>query len=273
MKRTLNFYSYRLFIVFIFFIQSCHFNKSSNEPTDKEQTLRLGVNNWYFWRSNKNGQFKGADVDIWNEIAKRNDLFIEYVAISDLQHLERAMNTDSIDAFVSMRKNPEREKYMDFVEPPFRTKVKYLTYIKSKSNIEVNQLEDMHGLKIALIGGNYDLIDNDTLIEKKIISWDVAKGFDYLLNDSIAVVHAMQWLAERFLRDEKYNSQIKLTPYTYSEYHSCYMVMSKKSALTPKWEKVFGQTIQKMIDDGTMKKIIDSYVPGWYETYTPGWHE
>lgn len=271
MKRKNSFNILKLFIIFLFFIQSCNYNRPSNSSTEKEQILRLGVNNWYFWRSNMNNHFEGADVDIWSEIAKRNNLQIEYVAISNLKHLERAMKNDSIDAFVSMRKNMEREKYMNFIEPPFRTKVKYLTFVKSKSNIEVNQLEDMHGLKIALIGGNYGLIDNDTSIEKKIISWNVSQGFNGLINDSVDIIHVNQWLAEWFLQNGEYDSQIKLTPYSYSEYHSCYMVMSKKAA--PKWEKVFGQTLQKMIDDGTMKRIINSYVPDWYEIYEPGWHE
>ena len=43
------------------------------------------------------------------------------------------------------------------------------------------------------------------------------------------------------------------------------MVMSKKSGLTAEWMEIFGRTIQEMIDDGTMKGIVDSYVPGWYE--------
>ena len=48
------------------------------------------------------------------------------------------------------------------------------------------------------------------------------------------------------------------------------MVMSKKSPLSGKWKDRFGQTIQQMIDDGTMKRIIDSYVMDWYESYPPG---
>ena len=46
-------------------------------------------------------------------------------------------------------------------------------------------------------------------------------------------------------------------------------IISKKSIFSKKWKKAFEKTIQDMIKDGTMKSIIDSYIPEWYEIYTP----
>ena len=246
---------------------------SKNTYIQPKQVLRLGVNNWYFWRKHKNGIFSGADVDVWREIARRNNLEIKYIFIPNLEKLKKAMEAGSIDVFVSMRKNPEREQYMLFIEPPFRTKLKFLTYTRANSNIKIDKYEDMGGKSIAMAGGSYDRIDNNLNIKKIDCGWNPTKAFEKLLEGDVDAVHLNQWLAIDFSHDRKDKDKFEIANYTYSEYHACYMVMSKKSPLSGKWKGRFGRTIQQMIDDGTMKRIIDSYVPDWYESYPPGFQK
>ncbi len=244
------------------------FSQQTNTPSEK--VLRLGVNNWLFWRKHHNGVFSGADVDIWREIARRNNFEIEYIFIPNLKHMKSAMEKGSIDVFVSMRKTAEREEYMFFIEPPFRTKLKYLTYVRADSDISIDALEDMHDKKIALASpGAYNRFDNDSKIEKQVHNWDASRTFQKLSEGMVDAAHVNQWQAIRFFRDEQQRDTFKLAGYTYNEYHACYMVMSKKSPLAEKWNNGFGRTIREMIDDGTMKRIIDSYVPDWYEIYPP----
>lgn len=243
---------------------------SNSTHSQSKKILRLGVNNWYFWRKHNNGNFSGADVDVWREIARRNNLNIEYIFIPNLKKMKTAMESNSIDVFVSMRKNPEREQYMLFIEPPFRTKLKFLTYTRANSNIKIDKFEELNGKSIAMVGGDYDRINNNLNIEKINCGWDPSKAFKMLLNEDVDAVHINQWLASDFLHDRKDKDKIELANYTYSEYHACYMVMSRKSPLAGKRKDRFGQTIQQMINDRTMKRIIDSYVMDWYESYPPG---
>jgi polar amino acid transport system substrate-binding protein len=186
-----------------------------------------------------------------------------------MQHLKTAMEDDSIDVFCSLRKIPERTVYMHFIEPPFRTKLKVLTYVKTDSGILIEKYEDMHGRNIALVDAGYDRLNSDPNINKETIGWNTAEAFDKLLAGKIDAVHISEWRAIWYLRNGKLKDQIDLANYAYSEYHPCYLVMSKKSAFAEKWKDIFGQTIKQMIDDGTMKRIVDLYVPGWYEYYVP----
>lgn len=248
----------------------------SSQHTDSlsEKTLRLGVNNWLFWRKHNQGAFSGADVDVWREIARRNDFKLEYTFIPNLKHLRPAIENDSIDVFVSLLRTAEREEYLFFIEPPFRAKLKYLTYVRADSDISINTLEDMHGKKIAVASpGAYDRFNNDPEIEKQFHYWNTSKAFQKLLDGTVDAAHVNQWQAIRFFRDERQRDKFVLADYSYSEYHACHMVMSKKSPLVGKWKDHFGQTIQHMIDDGTMKRIIDSYAPDWYEVYPPGFQK
>ncbi|MEN6426149.1 MAG: transporter substrate-binding domain-containing protein [Phycisphaerales bacterium] len=231
--------------------------------------MRLGVGNWYFWNVVQDSQFSGAVVDIWQEIAKRNDLRIEFVPIESMEHLKTAMEDGSIDAFCSVRKTPEREAYMLFIEPPFRTKLQVLTYVRTGSGVSISKYEDMHGRKVAIVEAGYDRLNRDPDIDKVTIGANTAEAFDMLLAGTVDAVHICQWRAVWQLRNGEYRNQIALADYAYREYHPCYLVMAKKSALAERWKDRFGRTIQHMIDDGTMKHIVDSYVPGWYEYYLP----
>jgi polar amino acid transport system substrate-binding protein len=257
-----------IFLVIIF-LAGCE--EGADISDQQKQVIRLGVNNFVFWRKHENGKFSGADVDVWREIARRNNLEIEYVFIPNFKHLRLALEEGSIDVFVSMVRTAEREEYMIFIEPPFRTKQKCVTYVRAGSGISIDTLEDMHGRKIALASpGSYGRFDNDPNINKQLHNWDTEKAFSKLLEGTVDAVHIIQWQAIRFFGDGQHGDEFELANFTYSEYHPCYMVMSKKSAFTGEWKGRLGRTIQEMIDDGTMKRIIDSYVPGWYESYTPG---
>ena len=234
-----------------------------------KQVLRLGVNNWYFWHINRDGKCSGTMVDIWREIANRNGLELELFPIRNLEHMKAAMEENSIDVFGSMVKTPERTQYIAFIEPPFRTKLKVLTYVKAGSNTSIDKYEDMYGKKVALVEASYGRIAHDPNINKEKIGSNTAKAFDELLAENIDAVLICEWRAMWHLRNGKYKDKVKLAGYTYNEYHPCYLVMSKKSAFAENWKDRFGRTIQEIIDDGTMKKIIDSYVPDWYEIYSP----
>ena len=97
-----------------------------------------------------------------------------------MQHLRPVMEHDSIDVFVSLLRNDEREEYMFIIEPAFRTKLKFQTYVRSCSDLAVDDIEDLHGKKISLGGGEYDLINNDANIETEKSLWNAAESFEKL---------------------------------------------------------------------------------------------
>jgi polar amino acid transport system substrate-binding protein len=240
-------------------------------PPEQAQTLRLGVNNWLFWRAHNNGTFSGPDVDIWREIARRNNLKIEYTFTPNLEDATERLQHDSIDAFVSLLKNPEREQYLYFIEPPIRTKLQYLTYVRADSNVSIERLEDMRSRTVAVPGpSGYTRFDNDPDIKKEFTpSWDVQVAADKLLDGRVEVLHMSDWQAMRLFKDHpQYRDKLKRTAYVHREYHPNFMVMSKRSPLAARVKDQIGRTIQGLLDDGTMKSIVERYLPGWWEYYT-----
>ncbi len=235
------------------------------------QTLRLGVNNWPFWRTNRDGVYSGADVEIWQEIARRNGLRIEYTALPDLDVTpKRLAQENALDAMISVLRNPAREEFLYFLEPPIRTKLRYLTFIRSDSDTEIERLEDMHGRKVVVPSPvSYSRFDRDPEIRKEMIpSWDVQVAADTLLDGRADVLHMCHWQAIWFFKNNpQYLNRLKQTSYIHREYHPCYLVMCKRSPLAAAMKDQISRTIREMLDDGTLKRIIESYVPGWWEYY------
>lgn len=236
------------------------------------ETLRLGVNNWLFWRAHDNGVFSGADVEVWREVARRNQLEIEYTFTPNTEAAAKLLREGAIDAFVSLLKNPVREEYAHFIEPPMRTKLEYLTFVPAGSKLTIERLEDMRGRTVALASpAAYAAFDNDEAIKKDPTpSWDGKTAVDKLLSGRAGVLHMGRWEAIWFFKNHpEYRAKLQQTGYVHREYHPCYLVMSKQSAMAAKWKERIGRTVQEMLDDGTIKRIIESYVPGWWEYYKP----
>ena len=90
-----------------------------------------------------------------------------------------------------------------------------------------------------------------------------------LLDGHAEILHMCHWQAIWLFKNHpKYLDKLKQTGYMYQEYHPCFLVMSKQSQLAARMKDQIGRTVQELIDDGTMKRIIESYVPEWWEWYT-----
>ena len=258
--------SHRVYIAVVALILLCNVNKVlSVEPDPTGNTLRLGVNNFLFWRDYQDGKFSGTDVDIWGEIAKRCKLKLQCVYIPDMESMKSAMLQDSIDVFVGMLRNDEREQYMIYIEPPYRTKLLFQTYTRNGSDTKIDNYDDLYGKKLAVIGGGYEKINNDPDITAERSLWWPQEPFKKLAAGELDAVHINEWLVISYFQDNHNREQFKLQEYSYRENHPSYFVISRQSRYAQEWPEVFGKTIQEMIDDGSMQKIMDKYIPGWYE--------
>ncbi len=235
------------------------------------RTLRLGVNNWTFWRRYENGVYSGADVDIWWEVARRCGLRIEYTFLPDLDGVpQRLAREKALDAMISVLRTPQRDEYLYFIEPPIRTKLRYLTYIRTDSDFEIERLADMHGRPVSVPGPvSYDAFDKDPGIRKEMTpSWDVQVAADKLLDGRVDVLHMCHWQAIWFFKNNpQYRDKLKQTSYIHREYHPIYLVMFKSSSLATGMKDQIARAVQDMLDDGAIRRIVESYVPGWWEYY------
>ena len=109
-----------------------------------QDTIKLVCNNFYEWRKiTDTDSCTGIDLDIWYEIADRLDLIVELKPCYTLESFFELLKSGEADIAVSLVKNEEREKFIEFIEPPFRTKWYYRTYVKKNDIRKIQHYNDL----------------------------------------------------------------------------------------------------------------------------------
>ncbi len=242
-------------------------DNSSNSPST-DNVLRLATNDWAPWRMNDNGQYQGADIEIWQTLADRMNLKIEYQSAT-LQECEEMLKTGTIDVFPSLLRNPVRENYYHFLEPPFRTKLKYAFYVPKGKQFTIVKYDDLLGKKIGVPEGKnrFQPFDTDGRLEKDYES-NLSDSFSKLKEGTLDAVLTNDWAGDYFLMQSDWKNQFEKACYSYSEYHPCYLVMSKQSKYIRRVND-FENTLKEMLDDGTVCRIVNRYIPNWYDYFQP----
>ena len=133
-------------------IISCSNNNKTDNVSTAENTsgvIRVATPGIYpiFSEVDDNGELKGYDIDIWEEIGRRLNKKIEWhqLALDGCFGALDAGKVDSVTQQISITKT-RMEKYY-FTEPYFLSPYKFCVV---SSNNSINKFEDMYGKKLAL---------------------------------------------------------------------------------------------------------------------------
>lgn len=88
---------------------------------------------------NEDGTLSGVTIELWNEIAKRNNLFFDYkIYPNNINKLIEEIQADSLDfGMASITISSERERYVDFSQPYYSTYMTVASSMKQKSSVSV----------------------------------------------------------------------------------------------------------------------------------------
>ncbi len=148
-----------------------------------QQTVKVGMSGRYFpFTFVRQDQLQGFEVDVWNEIARRNDYQVEFVT-TNFSGLFGMLETGRIDTISNqITITPERLAKYDFSEPYVYDGAQVVV---RKGNNSINGIDDLAGKKVAVnLGSNFERLLRDYDTEKTIdirtydtnIEQDVALG-------------------------------------------------------------------------------------------------
>jgi len=207
----------------------------------------------------ENGELKGIDLEIGNEIAKRLGIEFRYEGLPWARIKKYAEDGTEIQGILSMFHLQKYFDIVDFTEYIFKTKICF--FVLKDSQMQFSKLDDLRGKKVGVIRGYtytpaFDAFqdmerivcdNNETLVrmlEKKRIDIVVAEEVPFLFTAKNTGFH------DRFREI-----------HTLDENLTC-MAFSKK-ALGEK-SKVMAdrvsEIIRKMKEEGELQKILDKYI-------------
>lgn len=130
------------------FVVACSDTSTTNNDSNASLSLRVGTApNYKPFDYKEDAKLTGLDIDLVNEIAKREGIDLTWVEMS-FDGLIPALKTGKIDMIASaMSATEDRRKSVDFSDVYYTTKN---LYIKKKDNEALNSKEDLEGKIIGV---------------------------------------------------------------------------------------------------------------------------
>ena len=225
----------------------------------KADDLSTANANWLPWRVlNEDGKLEGIDIDILQHIAK--DLNLNLVTKGcGWKRCLKHMEVGASDVMTGLYKTPEREKFMTFIEPPYyRTQGSCFYTLKSKV-LHIRRYEDLLPLTIGVVKKvlYFDKFDRDTRINKLDSVTDESM-FRLLEGERIDAIILNCSNGDILTKNGDRKDLIERAEYIFKKNRPVYLAISNKSPLLKRKEE-FSQSLQKMLDNNEIEKIINSY--------------
>jgi polar amino acid transport system substrate-binding protein len=201
----------------------------------------------------------GIDVEILTEIAKRMDLTI-YFNNGTFEDCLRMMERGDADLMTSLLRRPEREKYIHYVQPRYRTRADKIFYVRNDRRNLIRSYDDLTHLKIGVKGGvKYaPMFDNNKDL-KKIPAPDIATNLRRLLSGEIDTFLDTGTEGDYWIKTLGIGEKVEKAIFKFTHSDSIYLGISQKSLLTNR-TKELSRHLKQMVDTGLIQKIVDAYV-------------
>lgn len=234
-------------------------SQASFAATETQTTLpseiKVGMSGTYYpFTFQEMGKLQGFEIDLWDEIGKRNNIDVEYKTanFSGLFGLLETGRIDTISNQISISE-ARQAKYL-FSEPYV---IDGIQITVKKGNESIQSVDDLKGKTVAVnLGSNFEqeLRKYDTDNEINIKTYDTGIEQDVVLGRSDAFV--MDRLSA-LTRIKKSGLPLQLAgePFETIENAWPFLKTEKGEALV----KMTNQTLDQMREDGTLAKISEKW--------------
>jgi polar amino acid transport system substrate-binding protein len=240
--------------VFLTFILLIPYHASAN-------SIRVPAFHFPPWIIVQGAEVSGINIQILEKFSEQLSLDIVYVPSPfkrSLQHME----TGYTDLATSLLKRPEREVYMYFIEPAYKTKSTKAFYVKKGNANRIKEHKDLYNLKIGVERGTkyFDLFDNDRNITKVAITSGPDQLHLLLLGNRIdTFIETASSMDYRLNVEPGLNEKIEKALYSYNYEIPVFMAVSKKSSYANQIPQ-FNKVMKEMVEQGIVEKIIKDFL-------------
>ena len=225
-----------------------------------ENTLVIATEEYPPFDIDSSDSNKGIDLDILNELYKKNGIKIKIFFAPFDTSLELAKK-GLVDIVSTISYTKEREKYLDF-SVPYRDESTYLLYKHKNSNTHFTGFNDMHGAKIGIISGyTYpEKFLNDIKIDKEECK-KLDTLFSKLMKNQIDAVLLNQYIGNYYIAQNNLSENIKISSFKIiaDEKFDARMGFSKVKSLK-KYIDIFNNGIFEFKNKGELRSIENKYL-------------
>lgn len=233
---------------------------SSIASVQANTEVKVGMSGRYFpFTFVKQDKLQGFEVDLWNEIGKRNHYDVKFVtaSFSGLFGMLETKRIDTISNQITI--TPERKAKYLFSDPYVVDGVQVTV---RKGNDSIHSIKDLDGKTVAVnLGSNFEQVLND--YNKEHGTHIKVKTFDTGVEQVVALGRADAYLMDRLssaqlIKDS--NLPLQLAGKPFSKIENAWPFVD--NAKGKKLRNDVNQALAAMRKDGTLAKISQK----WFDT-------
>lgn len=222
-----------------------------------ETITLLAEDDWYPYTGKlASGQVEGISVDLLRAAFEAVGVDVEFDVIPYDRAMAKVREGKGLAAFNTPRE-PGIEKFYAWpAQPLFQAKSLY--FAKTTFDRQISKVQDLDGLKVALVQGyGYgDEIDNDTRIDKILSSSDKV-GIRKTLADRADVVVVYDMVAKDLLKKMKVTDQLKVVGE--ASVTDIYLAFSRTFPDSERIRTLFDQGFAEIRKNGRYEEIMQEW--------------
>jgi polar amino acid transport system substrate-binding protein len=239
--------------------------KSYSQSINNSNVLKVGLDEFPPWNMTTGQAMSGINVEIIEMLAQNMGLALEF-SICPWKRCLKLMSAGKIDLLPGVLKKGDREDYMHFIAPAYKTQSNKVFYtlsstsaISDKPAVTINSFGDLYSYSIGVVAGvkyfeafdkSYQLDKVEVTGNKQLIAMLKRKRIDAFIGTESQIDYQL-------LKNGGYQG-ISKANYQYKKPTAVYLTLSKKS---PHYKNahLFDLQMSKMIEEGKADQIIQGF--------------
>ncbi len=224
------------------------------------QKVIVPVSDYPPWRIvNNSNDISGVNVDITNALLQKMGLEATYV-IRPWKRAQRMMMKGTADLMSGLLKHEDREQYMVFLDPPYKTYSSKAFYVLKDRSTIITSYEDLYKYRIGVTLGTkfFPKFDHDNNL-KKDMGKDATNNFKKLEVGRIDTLILTETVGDYLRYKLGYQDKVEKADYVYNKPLAVYFAVSKRSPLAQRVPEL-NAVLKKMLKTGEIQDIIDRFL-------------
>lgn len=219
----------------------------------------IPINHYPPWKIVEEGRIDGINVKLTRTLLQQIDLNARFIVRPWKREL-KMMEKGSADLMSGLLKTPEREKYMIFLEPPYKKKSIKSFFVRKGESGRIREYADLTGLLIGTTLGTryFKKFDEDSTLTKDMVK-DTGVNLKKLLNHRVDTFITTETVGDYLIARQGLQSLVEKAEYKYSAPLPVYFAVSRKSSLAARVPEL-SSVLKKMIESGEVDKIINEFI-------------
>lgn len=228
-------------------------------PCFAEKTVVMAFSEFPPYKMFIDGKESGIDVELAQRIADEMGFTLEFKDC-DLNECLDLMREGEVDIMTSLLKRPEREAFIEYVQPRYYSHNIKAFYVAAAAKHPIVQYGDLKGLRIGIKeGAKYvPMFDEDDTLTKVEVA-TTPQLLRMLLDGKLDTVLLNAAGAAFWIKAMDMEKKIVRSGFAFEQLDPVYMGISKKSPMVKQAGK-FGRVLKSLIGKGVVEQLREEYM-------------